>query len=163
MAAEGEHGAIQGGQRIDGGLAILVDAPAQRNLLAGAAMQVDLAARGGAGGEVEDERRLVGAWPAEGNGVGAEQRLDPAGRRYPGVAGGEGQGHQPLFGEGFDFRPEGGEVHAAVDRQDGDALATGLFHQQRQAGLEGALGEGAMGVDAHYRRCSIENLGLGGG
>ncbi|MNP19978.1 hypothetical protein D3C76_1125320 [compost metagenome] len=113
-------------------------------------MQVDLAASGGAGGEVEDERRFAAARPAEGDGVGAEQRTDAAGGRHPGMAGGEGQGHQALFGKGFDFRPECREVHTAVERQYRDALAASLFHQQRHTGLEGALGEGAMGIDAHY-------------
>ncbi|MCY1451463.1 hypothetical protein D9M71_683320 [compost metagenome] len=68
-------------------------------------MQFDVTPGDGTGGEVEDIRMLARPRPAEGDGVGAEHRPMPAGRRDPGMAGGERQGHQAGLGQLLDLDP----------------------------------------------------------
>ncbi len=105
VPAESEHGASQRGAGIGGRLALLVHPPAQRDRLAGAFVQLDLATRHGAGGEVEDERRAVRTRPAKGDRVGAEDRLASARRRHPGMTRRGRQGHQARLGECLDLNP----------------------------------------------------------
>ncbi len=158
MRAKGQHrAAVEHHIGVGAGLALSIHTPAFGNRLAGPAVQFDLATGDGAGGEIEDKGLLPRAGPAKGNGVGAEHRLMPARRRDPGVARVAGQGHQAGGGELLDLHPECGKVHTAIDRQRGEAIVAGLFHQQRQAGLERQLGKPARRVDPHDGRGLVDH------
>ncbi|CUY93212.1 Uncharacterised protein [Serratia marcescens] len=159
MPAEGQHCPLQHAGGIGGRIARLINAPAFRQRGAGAAMQFDFAARRRAGGHVEQKRRPIRTRPAESDGVGAEQRSRTAGRRHPRVAGRAGQGHQPLFGQRFDVGPQRGEMHAAVDRQRGDAIGAHLLDKDRQSGAVGQQGKRAAGVGAQDGRRLVEQPG----
>ena len=164
VTAKGEHGALlQHGAGIVAGRALGIHPPALGQGLACATMQFDFAAGHGAGGEIEDEGRTLGPRPAEGQGIGTEQRATTTGRGDIGLGRIAGQGHQAPGGKGFHLHPERREVHAVVDRQGCQATVARLGVEQGQPRLEGQRGEAATRIDPDDGRSHVlyRRLGIG--
>jgi len=156
VPAEGQHGTGERGFRVGGRFAIGVHGPAFGQLPALAAVQLYLAARGNAGGEVEHIGRAVfTARPAEGEGVGAEQGILPSSRCHRGIARAHGDRRHTQFGEPLHLRPQGGEMGAIVDDERGDAEAFRARGKNGRAKLERRAGIAAAGVHTHHRRTVV--------
>ena len=100
-------------------------------------MQLDLAARRGAGRHINNKWRLILPRPAEGDGVGAEQRTCAARRGDPGVAWRTGQPYQPCLGQRLNIGKQRGKMNAAINCQRRNAIVARLLQQQRQRALVG--------------------------
>ena len=162
VPTKGEHRAtVEHHVRVGARLPLGIHAPAFGDGLAGAPMQLDVAARNRAGGKVEHERVGARTRPAERDGVGAKYRLAAPGRRHPGMAGVARQRHQAGLGQLFDLDPQRRKVHAVVDGQGRDAVAAGLGLQHRHAGLERQLREAASSIHTHDRGRLVDHLRLG--
>ncbi len=102
---EGKHGTGEGRFGIDSGPSIRVESPALRQRLAGAAVKLDLAAGGDRGREIEHIGQLPVTRPAEGQGIGAQQRPRAAGRRDRRIARTHRQTAEAERGQRLDLGP----------------------------------------------------------
>lgn len=141
VPAEGKHGARQGSFGIGRWPAVRIHGPAFRQLLACPAVELDLAARGNRGREVENVGRLLFSRPAKGKRIGAQQRSVATGRSDGGIARAHGQAGQACLCQSFDLHPKGGKMHRIVDRECGNAARPCPLDQHRQTQFEGWVGE----------------------
>jgi len=149
VLAERQHRACKGGFRIGGRLAVGIDSPAFRQLLASAAVKLQFAARCDAGCKIEHIRVFTRARPAEGKRIGAEKRLGATRRRNGRIAWAHGHGGEAFIGQRFHFRPKGSEMGAIIDDESSQTEFARPFDECRFAGFESEIGKATMGFNAH--------------